>query len=175
MCARSEASFHRHPVLPRLGALLALAAFVASGCEGDRGPAGPAGPPGPPGPVGTNQELSQGDNLPGLTAAILSVSGGTGSNGAFLVGDRVTVNYTLKKTDNSDWDIAELSGGSAMISGPTFNYQRVIAEQNDLIDASVQQADGSYAYTFAPPIPASAFGQNTSKVSSTRLLPPPIR
>jgi OmcA/MtrC family decaheme c-type cytochrome len=133
--------------------LLALAALAAGGCKGDTGPVGPPGPSGGSGP--TNQDLVQGDDTPGLAATILSVSGGTGTNGAFRVGDTVTVNYTLKKSDATDWDITELSGGSAMISGPTFNYQRVIAEQNDLIAASVQQADGSYRYTFPLAIPAT--------------------
>ena len=155
MRTSKELSCRRHGVRTRFGALLVLVAIVGSSCEGDDGAAGPAGPPGPPGPVGTNQDLAQGDNVPGLIATILSVSGGTGTNGAFLVGDRVTVNYTLKKTNTTDWDISELSGGSAMVSGPTFNYQRVIAEQNDLIDGSVQNADGSYTYTFVPQLPAT--------------------
>src|SRR5262245_54628629 len=179
MRTQKETSCHRHGVRARLCALLALAALAGAACEGDRGPAGPAGPPGPPGPVGTNQNLTQGDNVPGLIATIQSVTGGTGTNGAFLVGDRVTVNYTLKKTDTSDWDITELSGGSAMISGPTFNYQRVIAEQSDLIEASVQNTDGSYTYTFVPQLPATylapffdtpSFGPDDGELTGQALL-----
>ena len=66
-----------------------------------------------------------------------------------------SVNFRLQKSDGSDWDIAELTSGRALVSGPTFNYQRVIAEQTDLLTASVKQADGSYTYTFASAIPAT--------------------
>ena len=36
----------------------------------------------------------------------------------------------------------------ALVSGPTFNYQRVMAEKNDLVTTAVAQANGSYTYTF---------------------------
>jgi len=145
---------YRHPPRSFLLAGLALvtAFFGAAGCTGDDGS---DGQPGPPGPVGTNDELTQGDALPGLIATIQSVTGGTASGGRFRAGDKPKVNYRLQKDDGTDWDIAELSGGSAMVSGPTFNYQRVIDEQNDLIAASVQQTDGSYTYTFPTAIPAT--------------------
>src|SRR5436190_13740827 len=42
-----------------------------------------------------------------------------------------------------------------MVSGPTFNYQRVLPEVNDVATASVQNADGSFSYTFASPWPAT--------------------
>src|SRR5262245_59488377 len=90
-------SDYRQPCASLRVSLLALAAFAAAGCQGDTGPQGPVGPPGPGGP--TNTELQRGDTPPGLRVTIVSVTGGTGANGAFRVGDRVTVNYTLKKDD----------------------------------------------------------------------------
>jgi hypothetical protein len=132
--------------------LLGAALLGAAGCEGDDGDQGPPGPPGDP---GTDSELVQGDALPGLTVAVQSLSGGTGAGGRFLVGNTLRVNYRVQKSDGSDWDIAELSTGRALVSGPTFNYQRVIAEVTDLLTKSVAQPDGSYTYTFATPIPAA--------------------
>src|SRR5688572_1639793 len=136
-------------------ALSGAAFFVLSACEGDRGPAGPPGPPGPPGQPGTNNRLEQGDDIPGLLVTIQSVTGGTGAGGRFRVGDTPTVNYWLKKSDGTDWDIEELSVGKALLSGPTSNYQRVIAEQINVVPNSTQQPDGSYTYTFPTAIPAT--------------------
>ena len=136
-----------------LGFVLSGAAFfAASACSGDDGDPGPPGPPGPP---GTDDELEQGDPLPGLIVEVVSVTGGSASGGHFRAGDRPRVNYRLRKTDGTDWDIAEIDSGRAMISGPTFNYQRVIAEQSDVLTESVKQADDSYTYTFAVPIPST--------------------
>jgi hypothetical protein len=87
--------------------------------------------------------------------AISELTGGTGAGGNFRVGDTIAVHYTAKKTDGSDWDLAELASGRILVSGPTSNYQRVIAEQQDLLAGSVQQVDGSYVYTFATAIPAT--------------------
>jgi hypothetical protein len=134
-----------------LGVVLA----ASSGCTGDDGSQGPPGPPGPPGDPGTENQLAQGDDVPGLLVSIQSLAGGTASGGQFQVGDTVQVNYRLQKSDGSDWDIDELSAGKALISGPTSNYQRVIAEQIDVISMSTLQSDGSYSYTFPSPIPAT--------------------
>ena len=115
-----------HPSLPAfLRTLLGAALLVLSACEGDQGPPGPPGPPGTP---GTNNRLAQGDDIPGLVVTIQSLTGGTASGGRFRVGDTPTVHYRLQKTDGTDWSIAELSIGKALLSGPTSNYQRVIVE-----------------------------------------------
>ena len=124
--------------------LMGAALLASTGCKGNDGDTGPAGPPGNP---GTNTDLTQGDDVPGLAIQILSLTGGSASGGHFRVGDALRVNFRLKKNDGSDWDIAELSTGRALVSGPTFNYQRVIAEKTDLLTTTVKQADGSYTYT----------------------------
>ncbi len=155
-----------------LGALL----LGLASCEGDDGDQGPPGPPGDP---GTESELQKGDELPGLEVVSQSLTGGTASGGRFRAGDVLHVNYRLQKSDGSDWDIAELSAGRAMVSGPTFNYQRVIEEQTDLLTASVAQSDGSYTYTFASPIPTtylaplndtSSFGPEDGELTGAALL-----
>lgn len=143
---------------PRLTALVCALSFAllftATACEGDDGDQGPAGPPGPSGSDETDDELTQGEALPGVEIVVESVSGGTANGGRFEVGNRPTIVYRIQKTDGSDWDLSELDSGRAIVSGPTFNYQRVILEQSDLLTASVDRGDGSYAYTFAVPIPA---------------------
>ena len=156
--------------------LLAIALSCAAGCKGEDGDTGPQGPPGDP---GTNTELTLGDEVPGLIVEIQSMSGGSGNQGRFRVGDTPRVNFRLKKNDGSEWDIAEMGTGRALLSGPTFNYQRVMEEQTDLVDVSVKQSDGSYAYTFPSPIPAQylapfndtdAFGPDDGELAGQDLL-----
>src|SRR5262245_998784 len=132
--------------------LLGTTLLGAASCTGDDGATGPQGPPGN---AGTNTDLTKGEDVPGLVIAIQSLTGGTASGGRFRVGDTPRVNFRLQKSDGSDWDIGELSSGRALVSGPTFNYQRVIAEKTDLLTVSVKQADGSYTYTFPTAIPAT--------------------
>jgi len=140
---------HSHPLgLVLLGAAL-LAAPACTGDDGDRGPAGPGGS------TTTPTDLSQGDETPGLAVLIQSLTGGSGPMGRFRAGDRMTVNYRLEKDDGSDWDIAEIGSGRALVSGPTFSYQRVLEEQRDVHTTSKAKADGSYSYTFPDPIPAT--------------------
>lgn len=103
----------------------------------------------------TETALDRDEDPPGIIIDIVSVTGGSGAAGNFQVGNTVRVNFTLKKNDGSDWDISELGRGRGLVSGPTFNYQRVIVEQRDLNTASVANSDGSYTYTFPDPIPAT--------------------
>jgi hypothetical protein len=133
--------------------LLPLALAACSGSDGEQGPPGPAGPPGDAGP--TNTVLERGDSLPGIHLAIVSLGGATGTDGKFAVGDGVAVTFTLKKDDGSDWDITEMNYARMLVSGPTYNYQRVLPEVTDVATAAVANADGSYTYTFANPIPAT--------------------
>src|SRR5262245_30822910 len=63
--------------------IVLVAAFSAAACTGDDGDQGPPGPPGPPGPVGTDDELTQGDPLPGVVLSAVSLTGGTASGGRF--------------------------------------------------------------------------------------------
>ncbi|MCA9323158.1 MAG: hypothetical protein KDB53_20625, partial [Planctomycetes bacterium] len=55
----------------------------------------------------------------------------------------------------ADIPIFELNRGAIMVSGPTSNYQRVMASQGDLRDASIDNGDGTYTYHFTDPIPAT--------------------
>jgi OmcA/MtrC family decaheme c-type cytochrome len=149
--------YHRSPVLHL--AFVALAALAAGGCTGDTGPQGPPGPPGSPGTgsggAPTNTQLTQGQSPPGVHVAIVAVTGATGPSATFQAGDHVHVTYTLTKTDGTAWQLSEMSSGRIMLSGPSFNYQRVLPQVTDVATASVANADGSFTYTFATAIPAA--------------------
>ncbi|MBI5432333.1 MAG: hypothetical protein HZA52_05850 [Planctomycetes bacterium] len=131
----------------------ALSVTLAACSGGDDGERGPQGPPG--GSGSTNTALEQGDELPAIELTITDVRGGSGPGGSFKVGDTVKVDFTVTKSDATAWDLSEFSSGSALLSGPTFNYQRVLPEVSDVHTNAVERDDGSFTYTFAAPIPAT--------------------
>src|SRR5262245_50875265 len=106
------------------------AALVFVACKGEDGDDGPPGPPGPPAP--TNSNLAPDEDPPGLNVAIVKLIGGSLGTEHFDVGDKIAVQFTLKKNDGSNWDIAELSTARFLVSGPTFNYQRVLPQVSDV-------------------------------------------
>jgi len=144
----------RAAVLGRIA--LASSAFAFAACMGDDGDDGADGKDGTsaPPPI-TSTELERWEDPPGVVLAVTALSGGTGSGGAFEAGDTMTVTFTAKKDDGTDWMLSELSSGHIMISGPTFNYQIVIGDQSDLLTAAVDNGDGTFSYTFASPLPAT--------------------
>ena len=125
-------------------ALLLLAAACGGGSSSSSLPADPAVEP---------TQLLPGDDTPGVVLTIDSASGGSNSDGSFRPGDRVTLRFRLEKHDGSRWNLSEMHASAALVSGPSFNYQRVIAEQNDLLERALEQSDGSWKYTFADPLP----------------------
>jgi hypothetical protein len=139
-------------ISPKRFALLCLLATTSAtlGCTGDTGPAGSTGPGTP-----TDNELNGTESAPGVHLSVLSVDGASGLDGTFQVGDTISLTFTAEKDDGTDWDLAEFSRGRALVSGPTFNYQRVLAEVTDVPSASVDNGDGTWTYSFAAPIPAT--------------------
>lgn len=157
-------------------ALLAGAVACASlSCKGDPGgpgpsgqdgPAGPTGSPGPAGPsgqdgqdgedgvVGTPAVLGKYESLPGVVPTITRVVGGTGPNGTLQPGDRPEVTFTLTRKDGKRLLLSELDSASILLSGPTSQYQLVIPSKSDVKTLAVENADGSYTYTFAAGLPA---------------------
>lgn len=137
------------------GAALLLAVLALPACDdGDDGKAGPAGPAGPPGPgLETDDTLMVGEPAPGMNIEILSLDGATGEGGNFLPGDTITINFMLTKDDGSSWMLSEMDRLRALVSGPTFNYQRVIPETSGPLADSVDNGDGTFSYTFEDPIP----------------------
>src|SRR5437660_1633605 len=69
----------------------------ASGVTGGSGPAGPTGPSAP----GSNI-LAKWQDLPGAVATITAVTGASGADGTFQVGDTVSVAFTLKNQAGKD-------------------------------------------------------------------------
>ena len=100
----------------------------------------------------TETILIPGQTAPPIEIQVLSVEGATGPFSNFQPGDMMAVTFRLAKDDGTSWHIDEFSRGRAMISGPTFNYQRVVTSQTDVRAVAVDNGDGTYTYTF-PPLP----------------------
>jgi Outer membrane cytochrome MtrC/MtrF-like, domains II/IV len=123
--------------------------FSACAEKGDKGDKGDPGE-NPVPPIGIN------DPLPGLDVQVVALDGATGTGGNFQVGDIIRLTFTAKRADNGEpIPLEDLTRGQAMVSGPTFNYQRVIAAQSDVLTTLVANADGSFTYTFPVGIPAT--------------------
>ena len=138
----------------------ALANFLAVGalallfaCN-DSNPA-PAPAKGEPPAVNPPQELGRFDRPPGLQLVITEVRGASGPGGAFQAGDRPSVLFRVKTGTGVDLNPTLLSAGAAYVSGPTSNYQRVIAAQTDVRAAAVWEGDGVWSYSFSTPIPTT--------------------
>jgi hypothetical protein len=101
----------------------------------------------------TDTELNKGQPAPGLTIQVLALAGATGATGNAQPGDRLKVTYRLAKDDGSAWRLDEMGATRAAVSGPTFNYKRVIAQLSDVKDQSVDNGDGTYTYSFSMPLP----------------------
>jgi len=153
---------------------LFLALLLAAGCSDSSG--GKSAPPPPP---TTSTNLAKGETPPGVVFTIEEVSGADGPGGTFAPGNRVSVRYRVTKTNGEPWGLAELEGGVALISGPSFNYQRVVGEQTDLLTASKANSDGSFTYRFASPLPKTylapyndtpAFGPGDGELTGQPLL-----
>jgi hypothetical protein len=151
--------------------LAALLATLLGACEGDQGPPGPPGEPGGGGDEDepTPTEYTAGDAVPRLSATIVELRGASGPAGEFQQGDVVTVVFRVEKEDGASWKLDELVSGEALVSGPTSNYQRVLPLEDDVRDRAVEEAPGTFAFTFAAPIPSlfappyndtPSFGQN---------------
>lgn len=139
-----------------LGALLLCALAGCDGDDGATGPQGPAGPQGPPGPPSQEEPvLGADDPLPGLVVTITAVDGGSGAGGSFQVGDFIEVEFTIEQDDGTSLALPDLARASIFVSGPTFNYQRVIAAQDDVRSAATMLEEGRYSYRFSTPIPSA--------------------
>ena len=96
--------------------------------------------------IGTAAEPTVGtaDSLPGVVITIGAVRGGSGTGGAAQVGDLLAVDFTVRTGAGAPLELATMARGAIMVSGPTSNYQRVIASQSDVLTASEKTALGAY-------------------------------
>lgn len=124
-------------------------------------------------------DLTRGQELPGLHVEILAITGGSDTGGGFLPGDTVSVTFKVTKDDASPWRLDEFALGRTLISGPSFNYQRVIPEQRNVATAAVYNGDETYTYTYPVPLPAvyaaplndtASFGPNEGELAGQPLL-----
>lgn len=125
------------------------------GPQGDPGPQGPQGDPGPQGPQGDPGPAGQdgADGAPGLDAdgsLPLTIVTITGVNGGapVTIGSSFYVDFTVKDDAGNDIPKAALDRIRTNVGGPTASYRRVIYSQT-ITTTAVQNADGSYRYTFA--------------------------
>jgi hypothetical protein len=105
--------------------------------------------------VPTPSALQSRDPLPGIEVQILDVLGSRSGDGVLRPGDPLEVRFTAKKTDGTNWDPRDFARAGILVSGPTDNYQRVIAEQSDLATSAIWYTDGSYGYRFRDGLPAT--------------------
>ena len=147
-------------------ALALLAGLAPLACEGQRGPAGASAPRPDDSddddvvdvdPVDT--ELDPGEPAPALVLTILGLEGAVDAAAAEGVepywepGNLLAVRFSITQGDGSPWPADELAYGQALVSGPSFNYQRVIPEQDDLLGAAIDHGDGTFSYAFAGGLP----------------------
>ncbi len=94
--------------------------------------------------------------LPKVIAAITSVENAQ-------PGQKITVNFTLKKEDGSTWDIKTINGMGMILSGPTTDYVSPTARGYVREDprATATLSGATYRYTFTNALPADAKGTFT--------------
>lgn len=133
-----------------LRSLVLPAMLALCGCHGNSSEPAPVPPPANPA-----RTIGVADPLPGIQLMVTEVTGGGGNGGNFRAGDTPTVRFSAKTAAGAALDISALDGGSIYLSGPTYNYQRVIAQQSDLRTAAVYEGDGIWRYEFSAPIPTT--------------------
>jgi OmcA/MtrC family decaheme c-type cytochrome len=112
--------------------------------------------PDPPPPPSV---LAPTDELPGVVVQMVSLAGGSGPGGNFQIGDTVSVTFTVRTNAGAALPLEAMDGASIWIAGPTSNYQRVLPGGRDQLSIddvkarAARNADGSYTYAFASPLP----------------------
>ncbi|MEZ5962391.1 MAG: cytochrome c3 family protein [Planctomycetota bacterium] len=138
-------------------ALLLVSSLLWTACSGDDGAPGRDGQDLTPG-------LKRTDPLPGFNLTILKVEGGSGPNGNFRAGDRIKVTFKAQEGQqgsttagtaiaSSKWSFQE-----ALFGGPATGFQQILST-SAIAANSVQNADGSWTFTWPDPIPAAVPNQ----------------
>lgn len=103
--------------------------------------------------VAPEPQVGAADTLPGVVVEVVAVRGGSGPGGNVRSGDTLEVDFTVATGAGEPLELSTFARGAIMVSGPTFNYQRVIASQSDLRENSRKTALGAYTYRFSVPVP----------------------
>lgn len=146
--------------LPFALAAAALGSAIATGCrKGGGSVAFVSSSLFTPSPV----VLDPGQELPGVVLTIVEVKGGSGPSFTFRPGDGISVRFKVTRNDGTPLPLADLDGAEILLSGPSFNYQRVLPDQDDMDmhaladvrSSSVTNLDGTHTYRFPKPIPST--------------------
>ncbi len=135
--------------------LLGMLLSVSCSRDGDTFLVSSSRPPSDFEPPAGSDQLDRRADLPGAVLTLVALGGASGADGTFQVGDRPIVTFTLRRHDGTELPLSSLDFANILISGPTVNYQRVIASQDDLVAESKRNSDGSYTYSFSETIPAT--------------------
>lgn len=123
-----------------------IALFASSSCSDSNNPAPPIG-------IAPEPTVTAAGKLPGVVINIENVRGRDLADRG-EVGQALTVDFTVKTDAGEPLELSTLARGAIMVSGPTFNYQRVIASQGDVRERATKRGLGAYRYVFEVPIPA---------------------
>jgi len=115
---------HCMPSLIRARRAIALLALAVAACGDDNtyviAPVEPS--------LGTD------DPLPGVAITIESVRSGALPSGNAQPGDPIEITFAVRDDAGNALDLQRFAAGQAMVSGPTFDYQRVIPAETDVLD-----------------------------------------
>lgn len=130
-----------------------LASFVLMGCP-NRGGGGVVDPyvcilDGPP------TLADDRDPLPGIVVEVLSVTGNDGAGTPVRAGDTVSVRFRVTSADGRPLDVRSMAWGDLYVSGPSSNYQRVVAPRIDVAERAVPEACGEWRYDLTDPFPGA--------------------
>ena len=129
-----------------------LLSIVWVSCSGDDGAPGQDGENAVP-------PLTPADPLPGVVIGLQGVTGGTGPGGNLRAGDVPRVTFSVNEESPNDGEVGPAipaenwSFQELLFAGPSTNYQ-LIFDFGDIAANSVQNADGTWTFTFPEPIPA---------------------
>jgi hypothetical protein len=113
-------------------------------------------------PVAAAHEIIQRTRTRGIKLTSVTIAGGSGPNGTFMVGDVPTM--TFKLADKNDAVIADLKTNAALsanmlAAGPTDDMQRIYGPTGTInmktAALTFDGASGTYAYVFPNAIPAA--------------------
>ena len=136
---------HCMPSLTRARRAIALLALAVAACGDDNSyviaPVEPS--------LGTD------DPLPGVAITIESVRSGAHPSGNAQPGDPIEITFAVRDDAGNALDLQRFAAGQAMVSGPTFDYQRVIPAETDVLDRAQALGSGRYRFSFAHRIPSA--------------------
>ena len=115
-------------------------------------------------PIAAAHEVLQRTRSHGLQISNVALTGGSGANGTFQVGDTPTVTFSLSNANGTVNDLISNTIYSVRVvaGGPTTDRQRIYGTATSALNAKTagqgtltSTGDGTYSYVFPGPIPAA--------------------